>query len=216
MKYHLLLFALGLAIGLFISFTYYSNSVETQLSKWEAAAPRNLEAKVKVTQKVFDQKADSFQKQNVSLQADLKATKKDLATAKEKVYSLHLTLFELLDKRFEDSNSNLKAVDASCDTIVHHVAYLMQTSLEKDSLYEKAIANLEEQSKNWDSTLAVKDHQYREIKAAFMESVKGQEGLIQQHKLLEKRVRVQKLKGKLLSGAVLVITGAAATIFLQR
>ena len=216
MKYNLMFFALGLIIGLFISFTYYSNTVEKQLSKWETAAPKQLQEKVKVAQKVFDQKSDSFQKQNVSLQAALKTTKKELETAKEKVYSLHLTLYELLDERYESAASSTVNNDAACDTLAHHVTNLMQASNQKDSLYDSALANLEQQVENRNASIAIKDLQYREIKAAFTISIESQEGLVKQNKLLDKKIRGQKLKSKLLSGALLVVTGAAATIFLQR
>ena len=216
MKYYLMLFAIGLIIGLFISFTYYSNRVEKQLSKWEAAAPKQLQAKVKVAQKVFDQKSDSFQRQNVSLQAALKTTKKELETAKEKVYSLHQTLYELLDERYESAAGSAENEDAACDTLAHHVADLMQASIEKDSLYDSALTNLEQQVENRDSSIAIKDLQYREIKAAFTTSIESQEGLVKQNKLLDKKIRGQRLKSKLLSGALLVVTGVATAILLQR
>jgi len=216
MKYHLMFFALGLVIGLFISFTYYSNTVESYFSKKEVETPKELQAKVKMVEKVFDQKSDSFQKQNVSLQTALKATKKELNTAKEKVYSLHLTLYELLDQRYESAASSTEKDDATCDTLAHHVADLMQTSVEKDSLHDSALTNLEEQVNNRDSSIAIKDQQYREIKAAFTTSIESQEGLVKQNKLLDKKIRGQRLKSKLLSGALLVITGTATTIFLQR
>ena len=216
MKYYLILFSLGLIIGLFIAFTYYSNTVEKQLSKWETAAPKDLQVRVKETEKVLDQKSDSFQKQNASLQTTLKATKKELETAKQKVYSLRLTLFELLDQRYENRDHNEEAIDMSCDTLAGEVLSLMQASQERDSLYEKVVTNLEAQTKNKDSLLAVKDHQYSAIKAAFKESIRGQEALIRENKLLVKKEKGQKLKSKLLSGALLVVTGAAATIFLQR
>lgn len=216
MKYNLMFFALGLAIGLFISFTYYSNTVEKQLSKWETAAPKQLQTKVKVTEKAFSQKSDAFQKQNVVLQAALKATKGELATAKKKMYSLRVTLYELLDERFEKTAIHSEEIDTSCDTLAHHVSNLMQNSIEKDSLYESAITNLEQQVENRDSVIAINDKQYHEIKASFTESIKGQEELIKQNKWLDKKVRGQKLKSKLLSGALLIITGAATTIFLQR
>lgn len=216
MKNYLILFSIGLLIGLFISFTYYSNTVEKQLSKWEAAAPKQLQTKVIVAEKAYSQKSDSFQKQNVSLQAALKATKRELATAKEKVHSLHLTLYELLDERFEDASVSSAEMDASPDSLATHVADLMQISIEKDSLYESAITNLEVQANIKDSVIAIKDQQYSQIKASFEESIRGQEVLLQQNKQMDKKVRRQKLKSKLLSGALLVITGAATTIFLQR
>jgi hypothetical protein len=95
------------------------------------------------------------------------------------------------------------------------VEQLMQSSSEKDSLYEIAASNLEDQIKNKDSTISLKDKQYNEVKTAFSKSIENSNGLLSQNKLLSKQVKRQKFKSKVLSAALFVLTGAAANYIIH-
>jgi hypothetical protein len=213
MKYYLFTFALGLLLGLFLSFMYSTvGKLPVQVAK--ATAPKQLQAQVSNNEHLFIKKADSFQKKSVQLQHELILTKKELKTAKEKNASLHVAIYKLLDKTadkpLEYSN------EMNCDSLVVLVGDLMQTSVLKDSLYDDTVINLEQQVSNKDSTISVKERQYTELKAAFTRSIEGQEQLMAVNKLLTKEVKKQKTKSKLTSAALLIISGAAASLLLHR
>jgi hypothetical protein len=82
-------------------------------------------------------------------------------------------------------------------------------------LYEEASMNLEEQIKNRDSTIAGKDQQYREIKEVFKKSAEEWKNAINENKSLNKKVKRQKFKSKILSAALLLFAGAATNYLIQ-
>ena len=62
---------------------------------------------------------------------------------------------------------------------------------------------------NKDASLAIKDSMYQALKLSFDESLVEQQVLYTQNKLLRRQVSRQKLKGKLLSAAVLIVSASA-------
>ena len=215
MKYHFIIFAIGLALGLFFSHmyhTFYDNVLPIAISK---ESPKKLEAQVSKNEVVYSKTFDSLKKQSVKLQIGLKDTKAALNTVKSKHYSLQVQVFDLLDKHFEKQQQEGSHIDATCDSLASTVGELMQTSNEKDSLYEEASLNLEEQIKNKDSTIAVKDQQYQDIKEAFTKSNEGWTTTLNENKKLSKQAKRQKFKSKILSAALLIFAGAATNYLIQ-
>jgi hypothetical protein len=161
----------------------------------------------------YSKAVDSLKTQRVKLQSELTDTKTELSKAKQKNYSLQLTIYDLIDKQAEskqESNAN-----DNCDSLIVTVEQLMQSSSEKDSLYEKATINLEDQLKNKDSTISLKDKQYNEVKSAFNKSIENSSELTSQNKALTKQVKRQKFKSKVLSAALFILTGAAANYIIH-
>jgi len=214
MKYYVIVFTLGLLLGLFYSFMYrtlFVDSVKPSVSKKSI-----VETKKEVTQSeiVYTRKMDSLKKKNIKLEEELTGTKKTLAAVKQQNQSLKVQVYSLID-RVKDPSLQITAIDSSCDSLITTVEYLMQSNTEKDSLYEVAALNLEEQLKNKDSTVALKDDQYKKLKTSFEKSLASQQQLIGENKLLGRQVKKQKLKSKFLSAAILIISGAAVNHFLQ-
>lgn len=202
MKYYFIVFVLGLALGLFFSFMYRTLlPANAPLSKTAKELPKNLEVQVAKTEITYTKTFDSLKRQSVKLGLELKQTKTELDRAKQKNYSLQVQVYSLLDRQ--------NPTDSSCDSLITTVEYLMQSSTEKDSLYENVASNLEQQLTNKDSTIAAKDKQYLEIKSAFTKSIEGQKELIDQNKILNKQFKRQKFKSKVLTAALLIFTGAA-------
>jgi hypothetical protein len=213
MKYYIITFVLGVAFGLFISFMYCTMLNEPPSSKPIAKVSTELKKDVAKSEVSYSKAVDSLKTQSVKLQSELTDTKTELSKAKQKNYSLQLTIYDLIDKQAE-SKQESNASD-NCDSLIVTVEQLMQSSSEKDSLYEIAASNLEDQIKNKDSTISLKDKQYNEVKTAFSKSIENSDGLLSQNKLLSKQVKRQKFKSKVLSAALFVLTGAAANYIIH-
>jgi hypothetical protein len=208
MKYYFIVFVLGLALGLFFSFMYRTLLPDNApLSKTVKELPKKLEVQVAKTEITYTKTFDSLKRQSVKLGLELKQTKTELDKAKQKNYSLQVQVYSLLDRQ--------NPTDSSCDSLITTVEYLMQSSTEKDSLYENVSSNLEQQLTNKDSTIAAKDKQYLEIKSAFTKSIEGQKELIDQNKILNKQFKRQKFKSKVLTAALLIFTGAATNYLIH-
>src|SRR5215216_426693 len=101
MKYHFIIFTIGLALGLFLSHmyrTFYDNVSPVVITK---ESPKKLEAQVSSNEIAYSKTFDSLKRQSAKLQIDLKDTKAALNTVKAKNYSLQVQVFDLLDKHFE-------------------------------------------------------------------------------------------------------------------
>jgi regulator of replication initiation timing len=163
----------------------------------------------------YSKAVDSLKVQSVKLLSDLSDTKKELSRAKQKNYSLQLTVYDLIDKQSETKTVGGVENNNGCDSLIVTVEKLMQSSTEKDSLYEKTTVNLEDQLKNKDSTITLKEKQYGDIKSAFTKSIETSNEVSAQNKLLTKQVKRQKFKSKVLSAATLILTGAATNYLIH-
>ena len=214
MKYYVIVFTLGLLLGLFYSFmfrTLFVVRVQPSVSKKSVVEVKKEVAQSEV---VYAGHIDSLKKKNTKLEQELVVTKRTLTEVKQQNHSLKVQVYALIDRRKEPT-VQLQEMDNDCDSLITTVEYLMQSSTEKDSLYEVVALNTEEQLKNKDSTITLKDEQYKKLKTSFEKSLSNQEQLIDENKLLDRQVKKQKLKSKFLSAAILIISGAAVNHFLQ-
>jgi hypothetical protein len=191
--------------------TLYDNVAPIVITR---ESPKKLETQVSKNELVYSKTFDSLKRQSVKLQIDLEDTKAALNTVKAKNYSLQVQVYDVLDRHFEKKQRN-NSDGVNCDSLASTVEELMQTSNEKDSLYEEASINLEEQIKNRDSTIAGKDQHYQEIKEAFTQSNEGWKQVIYENKNLSKKFKKQKFKSKVLSTLLLILTGAVANYLIQ-
>lgn len=214
MKYYVIVFTLGLLLGLFYSFMYRTLFVVPVKPSVSKKSVVEVKKEVAQSELVYAGHIDSLKKKNTKLEQELVGTKKTLATVKQQNQSLKVQVYSLID-RVKEPSLPIQAFDSSCDSLITTVEYLMQSSTEKDSLYEVVALNTEEQLKNKDSTITLKDEQYKNLKTSFEKSLSNQEQLIDENKLLGKQVKKQKLKSKFLSAVILIISGAAVNHFLQ-
>lgn len=215
MKYYFATFVIGLAVGLAISFLYCTSLNNPPPSKPIAKVKTELRKEVAKSEVGYSKAVDSLKNNSVKLRSELADAKKHLARAKQKNSSLQLAIYDLIDRQAQSQENELAVDENKCDSIFTTVTALMQTSSDKDSLYEKVAINLEEQLKNRDSTIVLKDKQYSEIKSAFTKSIENSNELCKQNKLLTKQVKRQKFKSKLLTGALMILTGAAVNYFIH-
>jgi hypothetical protein len=214
MKTHVIIFTLGLLLGLFCSFMY--RTLLTDLPKPPVSQNSVVELKKEVAKSEvsYSKSFDSLKKESTRITRELTGTRETLAAAKKQNQVLTTKVYALIEKQKEqtfDESDN----DTSCDSLITSVEYLMQSSSDKDSLYDATVQNLEAQSKNKDSTIALKDNQYQNLKSSFDKSISNQQLLLDQNKLLGKQVRKQKFKSKLLSAVLFVFTGAAINHFIK-
>lgn len=215
MRNILISFFAGLVLGIaFMLLLPLLTVSDYPISKTKNEA-KSLEKQVTQSEIVYAKQADSLQIENTKLDETLNSAKAELQKAKQKNYSLQMQVYDLLDKRYEARLDTSETNDVSCDSLVTTVEYLMQSSAEKDSLYETVTTNLESQLKNKDSTITLKERQYGEIKSAFSKSIEAQTGLVNQNNFLDKQIRKQKLKSKVLSAALFILSGAAANYFIH-
>ncbi len=215
MKLYFIVFAIGLLLGIYLSFMYLPLLTNNNVPPVSQKSAKERKTEVAKSETGYAKSFDSLKKKSNQLEAILKDTKAALQKSKHKNQALQTEFFTLLDTRFERQEEDSTEKDSNCDSLIVTVGELMQFSTEKDSLYDKVATNLEDQLKNKDSTLATKDKQYADIKSAFTQSVAGQQALIDQNKVLKKEARKQKFKSKILSAALFIFAGVATNHLIQ-
>jgi hypothetical protein len=215
MKNNILSFLFGLLLGIALTLLFQFLTVDDYSPPVKKVEIKSIEKHVAKSEVTYTKTIDSLKVKSAKLQVQLSDTKTELTKAKQRASSLQTTVYELLDKRLENDTKGNTGNDTSCDSLMITVDDLMQSSNLKDSLYEKVTSNLEEQVKNKDSTLVLKEAQYLDIKAAFSKSIDNQKELLDQNKLLDKQVKKQKFKSKVLSAALFILTGAAANYIIH-
>lgn len=215
MKNHFICFPLGLAVGIFLSLWYQSSHDFNNPIVTHASADK-LQKEVVKSEVDYSKAFDSLKMKSNKLGGELTETKAALTKAKQKTYSLQLQVYSLIDQQKENGADSNLSIDHTCDSLAGKVGELLQSSIEKDSLYEKTTFYLEAQLKNSDSTLLLKDKQYEAIKSAFTKSIDEQRMLIHQNKLLHKQAKKQQLKSKVFSAALFLITGAAVHYIIKQ
>lgn len=215
MKYYLIAFTIGWAVGLAISFLYCTMLGDVPASKPVTRVTTELKKEVVKSELSYSKAVDSLKKQSIKLQSELSTTKTELSKTKQKNYSLQLTIYDLINRQSENKQKGNVPANNDCDSLIVTVEQLMQSSSEKDSLYEKTTINLEDQLKIKDSTITVKDKQYTEIKSAFTKTVESTNELSSQNLQLAKQVKRQKFKTKIWSAAFFILTGAAVNYLIH-
>lgn len=215
MKYNLLCFAVGVLLGLFLGIVYCTATFNNNSSPLPIPSAKELQKQVTHFETGYRKSFDSLKKESTKLSSALNMAKTELKQAKQRSQLLQGQVYSLLDNRFKKQQSDTIASITSCDSLSVTVRELMQANEQKDTLYEHVTANLEDQVKNKDSTISLKDSQYSLLKAAFDHSVNNQTLLVEQNKLLNKEYKRQKLKSKFLSATLFVLSGAAATYLLR-
>lgn len=213
MKIHVIIFTLGLLLGLFFSFMYRALLIDPVKPPVSKRSVVELKKEVNRSEITYTKSVDSLKKQSAKLEIELVGTKKTLSEVKKQNQSLKNQVYALIDRR---SDLTLETPeDNSCDSLIGTVEYLIQSNSQKDSLYEAITVNLEDQLRNKDSTQLLKDSLYKNLKSAFDQSLFNQEQLISETKILGKQVKKQKLKSKALSAVFFILSGVAINHFLQ-
>lgn len=208
MKYYLVSFTIGLAVGLALSFLFYTSVDKVEPSKTIAKSTATLKKEVAKSEVSYSKVLDSLKDESVNLQTQLGYTKTELSRVKQKNYSLQLIVFDLIDRNRQNHKEDMQT-NNDCDSLITTVEQLMQSSSEKDSLYENVTVNLGNQIRNKDSTIALENKQYNEVKAAFEKSVQQTNQLVISNKQLTKQANRQKLKSKVLTTTLFILAGAA-------
>lgn len=215
MKVGLLLFTIGLALGLYLSFMYSVASRTDAKPPVPVVPARELQKEVTSSERAFAGKMDSLQSENKKLAVNLDKTKAELQKAKARSLALEQRTKRLI-KQNNEAQESPYAYNASCDSLIGTVEALMQASAQKDSLYEGVVSGLEVQVANRDSAIALGVEQYQSLKATFDKSLQNQSLLETQNTTLTKTVKRQRVKSKFVSALLFIVTGIAASQIIQR
>ena len=215
MKINLLLFAIGLFLGLYLSFMYRVALSANDKPPEVSTTVKQLKKEVSKNESSFAESFDSIQSENRKLKVGLSDTKAALQISKSKYTVLEKKVKAVILKQ-ESNDEPIAFYDPSCDSLIGTVEYLMQASAQKDSLFEEVEINQQAQLANKDSTIRLLANQYQSIKSNFSKSLNGQAELEKQNASLTKAYKKQKIKSKVVTALLLIGTGITAGYTINR
>ena len=195
---------LGIVIGIAITKLFTSSNPCPQITG--ITKPSILKEQTTKTAIHFQKKVDSLGSLAKDLDKKLTANKAALAIAKNKTLVLQTQLVAAKEKEIV-SNNETEAIN--CPHEENVLTQFIEANNNKDSLYETIDSTLERQLLNKDASLAIKDSMYQALQQSFHQSMAEQQILYTQNSLMRKQINRQKVKGKLVSAAVLIISASA-------
>ncbi len=215
MKNIILSFITGLLAGIALTLSLQSCNGDSYKRAQSKTVAQETEKQVAKSEINYVRSYDSLKTQSAKLESLVQGTRVELEKAKQKSYALQKTVNRFSDLQLEKQTSVKTIAKTPCDSLAVTVGDLIQTSDLRDSLYETQATNLGAQVKNKDAALSLKVSQYQDIKAAFMKGLDEQAATTKENKALNRQLKRQKVKSKLLSAAILVLSGAAANYMMH-
>ena len=199
----------GIIIGIAFCKLFTSTSVSSPTNI--ITKPSLLKAEASKTAIHFQQKVDSLNAIARNLLGKINSSKTDLALAKNKTLVLQTQLVAAKDKEVT-KNSERKILICPEENLL---TQFIEASTYKDSLYETIDSTRVQQLQNKDVALEVKDSMYNALKQSFDLSLSQRELLFTQNKSLYKQINRQKLKRKIVSAVILLVSASAANYLLK-
>ena len=195
---------LGIVIGIAFTKLFTSSNPCPQITA--ITKPSILKEQTTKTAIHFQQKLDSLNLVAKDLKYKLTNNKAALAIAKNKTLVLQTQLVAAKQKEIV---SNEEAGTINCPPEENLLAEFILANNHKDSLYETIDSTRERQLLNKDASLAIKDSMYQALQQSFHQTMAEQQILYTQNSLMRKQINRQKVKGKLVSAAMLIISASA-------
>jgi chromosome segregation ATPase len=178
-------------------------------------ATTQLKKEMAEKEKSYRQKIDSLNTKETQLSNDLTTIKAQMDVVGNKYQRLKDQLKAITGKRpiaFPDT--------ASCqqqnDTLRAGITSLIDSQIEKDSLCDAAVNNLDHQVSNRDTVIKNQESRYKTLKETLEQSFQQQDILQQQNAAYRKQIKKQKHKNTIRSVAAIILSALTANYLLTR
>ena len=202
---------LGIVIG--IAFAKLFTATTPCLETTAITKPSLLKEETSKKAIHFQKKVDSLNLVAKDIDNKLTNKKTALAISKNKTPVLQTQLLAA-NERVIGSDGETEVLN--CSPEENLLAEFIQANDNKDSLYETIDSTRIVQLQNKDASLEVKYNMYHALEQSFNYNLSQQELLFTQNKLLRKQITRQKLKGKIVSAVILIVSASAAHFLIKQ
>ena len=170
-------------------------------------------------------KISELEKKNEKLSEELKSTKEQLSTIKSKTKEREKTIRKMIEPKGFPAKDLLERVNKSvvidssltpCDSLAEEVTGYIQDNALKDSLFESQINTLDSIVAVKDCVIQFKTDLHKDLSTLFNQSIEKQNVLEKENLQLRKQFKRQKLKSKLVTVGLMILSGTAANYLLHR
>lgn len=176
----------------------------------------------------YQDKISELHRKNASLQQELSSAQVELFSLSLKAKQKEAAIKKMVEPRIRPGlsakqfirkvNGQTFSVDSSlspCDSLAVAVMEYIGDNTAKDSLYKKQITLQDSIIQVKSVEITIRDSLHREIKTSLAVSLAQQQLLADQNSLLQKQLKRQKRRSRLLSIGGIILTGFATNYFLN-
>lgn len=215
---------LGVLVGVLVSLLLdlsYNDLLSTSPPDNTEVVRKEMAAK----ETVHLTKISELEKKTEKLSEELKSAQAQLSTIKSKTREREKTIKKMIEPKglpakelLERVNKSV-AVDTSlspCDSLTQEVTGYIEENALKNSLYESQINTLDSIVAVKDSVIQLKTGLHKDLTVLFEQSLDKQDVLAKENLQLRKQFKRQKLKSKLITVGLMILSGTAANYLLRR
>jgi len=163
--------------------------------------------------KDYDQRITTLTTQNSALKQEVADSKTALNRTKRRAALLESQLEEQVSTAsvLTDTTDRL----SNCDSIAQTAIALSASAAERDSLYTELTGALEQQVVNRDSTISIQQEQHNYLLSNYDRSISQQQLLLSENLQLHQDVKQRRVKNRILSAGLLLLSGTITYMVLH-
>ena len=175
---------------------------------------KTLEKQVSDIESRYSFQLRQLSKQNDSLKRVIGVSRKELMLQKQKLFLRETAVTRIVVETKQVRDTVLKIV--YCDSLQGQVDSLITEVNSRDSLWELHTDGLRKEIRNRDSTLALCQRSFQDLKSATEDSFIQQKELQDRLGGAERKLKRRTIQSKLLATGVLILSGVMAASLLHR
>ena len=214
----------GFLLGFFMAFFFMSGNPDTNTSQSSPASTKQLSKEVSIIEKNYQNRIVVLQNKNSELQQKLSTAQSSLDKAKQSVKQKESRVKKLarsdntIKKKWSIENYNLPFFDESpgnCDSLKIEVDEYINENHRKDSLYEIQLSTMDSVVSVKDSIVHTTEGLYNSLHQIYDKAIAAQLILQNENHVLRKKEKRRKVKSKIVTAGLMLLTGAAANFLLH-
>jgi hypothetical protein len=239
LKTSLTLLLIGFVIGFCTSFLFNGCVKSSQSKTTTVTSSKDLRKEANSLEVSYQKQIETLTDQNIELQQQLEVSQGLLQQAKEETRQKEKKIQKMIEPIISSESlfsktwapykaksfslgddlpvAKIKPLDKQCpcDSLVEEVAGYIQSGHRKDSLYELQLLQLDSIVTGKNLVIETSLKAYTDLHVLFDKSLADQTALGKENKLLKSASRRQRFKGKVLTGALLILSGFTTNYVLR-
>lgn len=222
-KNALFLLIIGFILGFFSTFLLPGLSRDSSSKKASVVQAEDLKKKADSSEKKYVAEIQNLQDENSRLQQNLALTQGQLYQMKQATKETENKIKKIMkpDKPLEQVASKIETSEkpsdglVSCDSLKTEVQKYLDENFLKDSLYENEIELLDSTVSCKDSIIETGERLYNNLHQLFAQSLESQRSLQNENFELQKKFKRQRLRSKLSTIGLMILSGIGANYLLH-
>ena len=211
------LLLIGFILGLCSSLLFIGCDRTTASKTNTVVSPKDLRRQADTIQENYQKQIDNLRYQNLELTQNLEVTQGWLNQAKDLCKQKERQIKKLTEPKGLPAKELLAKVDtirgaSNCDTLASLVVEYIADNHQKDSLYEVQLIQMDSVVVVKDKLIETNEKVYSNLNLLFDQSLSAQQSLIKENKLVKRQFKRQRIKSKVVTLGLIILTATATNL----